>query len=144
MAVYDIGAIRAAIKALLQTVPSIADGAVYDYRNSAIEGYPAVLFDLDNEDAQMLDDANNQRVLTFKLWVVCEIPEAGLQPAKDLLDAVTKDVINVLEKKDNLLLSGTADWTMPVIGARNQTNSTEGSFFYQELLLKVYVVSTIL
>ena len=142
MAVYDIGAIRAAIKALLQTVDSLEK--VYDFQQSAIEGYPAALFELDNEDAQMLDDASNQRVLSFKIWVVTEIPNEGLEAAKNLLDNVTKDVINVLEKKTNLLLSGTADWTMPVIGSRSQTNSPEGNYLYQELMLKVYVLSTIL
>lgn len=142
MAVYDIGAIRAALKALLTSVSSVQN--VYDYRNSAIDGYPSVLFDLDNEDGQMLDDANNQRIITFKLWVVTEIPVDGLQAAKDLLDSVTKDVINVLEKKSNQTLSNTCDWLMPVIGRRDQSTSPEGNFFYQELNLKVYVTSSIL
>lgn len=142
MAVYDIGLIRAAIKALLTSVSSLSK--VYDFQQSVIEGYPAAIFELDNEDAQMLDDTSNQRVLSFKIWIVTELPTEGIQAAKDLLDSVTRDVINALEKKTNLLLSGTADWTMPVIGARSQTNSPEGNYLYQELMLKVYVVSTIL
>lgn len=142
MATYDIGAIRAALKTLIDTVASV--GVVYDYLAPQITSYPAVIFDLDNEDAQMLDDANNTRTLTFKLWVVCEIPVDGLTAAKDLLDSVTKDVVNILEKVSNQTLSGTCDWMIPVIGKREQTNSPEGNFFYQELLLKVNVVSTIL
>ena len=142
MAVYDIGLIRAALKTLLLTVPSIE--AVYDYMNPIIAGYPAIIFDLDNEDAQMADDANNQRIITFKIWIACEIPEAGLQAAKGLLDVATRDTINILEKLTNQTLSGACDWMMPVIGVRNQTNSPEGNFFYQELNLKVYVYSSIL
>lgn len=142
MASYDIGAIRAALKTLLSGISSVEN--VYDYPNSAIEGYPAIVFDLDSEDAQFLDDANNTRVLIFKLWIACEIPVNGLTDAKDLLDSVTKDVVNVLEKLSNQTLSGTCDWLIPVIGKRQQTNSPEGNFFYQELLLKVNVVSSIL
>lgn len=142
MATYDIGAIRAALKALITTVSSVQ--VVFDYMNPTLTGYPAVIFDLDNEDAQMLDDANNTRTLTFKVWVVCEIPENGLVAAKDLLDSVTKDVVNVLEKLSNQTLSGNCDWMIPVIGKRDQTNSPEGNFYYQELLLKVNVVSSIL
>lgn len=142
MATYNIGAIRAAIKALITTLSSVAK--VYDFMNPTLDGYPAVIFDLDNEDAAMLDDANNTRTLTFKVWVVCEIPEAGLEAAKDLLDSVTKDVVNILEKLSNQTLSGNCDWMIPVIGKRDQSNSPEGNFYYQELLLKVNVVSSIL
>ena len=142
MAVYDIGAIRAALKALFVGISSVQ--SVYDFPQSTIDGYPAIVFDLDNEDASFLDDANNTRVLTFKAWIACEIPENGLENAKDLLDSVTKDVINTLEKLSNQTLSGTCDWLIPVIGKRDQTNSPEGNFLYQELMIKVNVVSSIL
>ena len=142
MATYDIGAIRSALKSLLEGVSSVS--VVYDFPQAQIASYPAVIFDLENEDAQFLDDANNTRILTFKIWVVCEIPTEGIAAAKDLLDSVTKDVVNVLEKLSNQTLSGNADWLIPVIGKRDQSNSPEGNFFYQELLLKVNVVSSIL
>lgn len=142
MATYNIAAIRAALKTLLATVTSVQ--VVFDYLAPQITGYPAIIFDLNNEDAQMLDDANNTRVLTFQIWIICEIPAEGLTGAKDLLDSTTADVVNVLEKLGNQTLSGTADWLIPVIGKREQSNSPEGNFFYQELLLKVNVVSSIL
>lgn len=142
MATYDIGAIRAALKALITSVSSVEN--VYDYMNPEIAGYPAVIFDMDSEDAQMLDDANNQRILQFKIWIACEISVLGLTAAKDSLDGVTKDVINALEKLGNQTLSGACDWMIPVIGRRDQTNTPEGNFFYQELMLKVYVTSSIL
>ena len=142
MSTYSIGALRAALKALLSSVSSV--DVVYDFPQPSLAGYPAIVFDLDNEDANMLDDANNTRILTFRIWLICEIPENGLQAAKDLLDSVTKDVINVLEKVSNQTLSGNCDWMIPVIGKRAQSLSTQGNFFYQELMLKINVVSSIL
>lgn len=142
MATYDIGAIRSALKTLLESVSGIE--VVYDSMNPVITGYPAIIFDLDNEDAVMLDDANNTRTLTFKLWIACEIPNAGMETARDLLDNTTKNVVNVLEKISNQTLSGNVDWMIPVIGKRDQSNSPEGNFYYQELLLRVNVVSSIL
>lgn len=141
MAIYDIGAIRAAIKSLLQSVSSVE--VVYDSKQAALAGYPAVVFELDREQGDILDDVNNQRKLTFKLWVVVEAATQGMDAAKDMLDAVTKDVVNALESKSNLTLSGTADWTMPVIGGRDFVQTPEGLTGYQELQLEVHVVSSI-
>lgn len=142
MATYDIGLLRAALKTLLGTVSSV--GIVYDFAQDSLAAFPAVIFDLDNEDASMLDDANNTRTVTFRLWIICEIAEAGIAPAKNLLDSTTRDVVNVLEKISNQTLSGNCDWMIPVIGKRAQSNSPQGNYFYQELMLKVNVVSSIL
>lgn len=142
MATYNPASIRAALKTLLQTASGVA--AVYDFMNPNIEGYPAVIFDLDNEDASMLDDANNLRVITFKIWIVVEIPVNGQQAAKDSLDAQTQAVINILELKANDTLSGTVDWIIPVVGKRDQVQSPEGNLMYQELNLKCNIASTIL
>lgn len=142
MATYDIAATRAAIKALLEGISSVS--VVYDFPQGQIASYPAVVFELDNEDAEMLDDANNTRKMTFKLWVIVEVPNEGISAAKDLLDSVTKDVVNTLEDIDNADLSGNADWTMPVVGQRGQVEGTVGSVLYQELMLKVNVASSIL
>lgn len=142
MATYDIGAIRAAIKSLLQSVSSVE--AVYDSKQTALAGYPAVVFELDREQGDILDDVNNQRKLFFKIWVIVEASTLGMDGAKNLLDAVTKDVVNALELKSNLTLSNTADWTMPVIGGREFVQTPEGLSGYQELMLEVNVVSSIL
>lgn len=142
MATYDIGAVRTAIGNVLAGVTSLSK--VYNYLAAKIEGYPAAVFELDNEDASILDDVNNTRVLTFKIWIVTEVPEEGITAASTLLDGVTKDVVNALEKLSNMALGGAADWTMPVIGQRAQSASPEGSILYQELMLKVYIASSIL
>ena len=142
MATYDPAAIRSAIKTLVSGVTSVSK--VYDFLNPEIEGYPAVIFDVSDEEASMLDDANNLRIITFKMWLVVEIPVKLQVGARDLLDTITKDVINVLELKANDTLSGTVDWVVPVVGPRTQSLSPEGNFFYQELNIQCNVASTIL
>lgn len=142
MTTYNIAGIRAALKTILTAVTGVQK--VYDYMNPQIEGYPAVMFDVSNEDASILDDVNNTRVITFKIYVAVELTVKGTTGGKDLLDTVSVAVINALELQSNQTLGGYADWTMPVVGNRDQSNSPEGNYFYQELLLRVYVASTTL
>ena len=142
MATYDPSAIRAQIKTLLQTSTLVS--YVYDYNNPNIEGYPAIIFDITEEDSEMLDENNNTRVITFTLYAVVEIKVAGISVAKTLLDNVVKSVINLVEKRSNDTLSGTVDWVTPVMGRRVESNSPEGSFFSQEMKLRCNVASSIL
>lgn len=141
MASYSIGSVRSAINTILAAITSIQ--AVYNYPNPEIEGYPAAIFVMEQEDGSMLDTQNNTRILTFKIWVICEIPEKGLTAADALLDSVSTDVINALEKSTNQTLAGACDWMMPVMGTRQQVASPEGNLLYQELNLKVYIASNI-
>jgi hypothetical protein len=141
MATYDIATIRAALLTLLQTSTKVA--FFYDYRNPTIEGYPAIIFDVTNEEGSMLDSINNLRVITFTLWVVTEVKVAGQEAAKDILDAAVKEVINILELKANAELGGTVDWTMPVIGKREEVQSPEGLVMFQEIILKCNIASFI-
>ncbi len=138
---FDIAAVRAALKALLQTASTLS--YVYDYTNPTIEGYPAAIFDVTNEDAVMLDDANNVRTITFTIWVTNEVKVGGQVAAKGYLDAAVKEVINLLELKANDTLSSTVDWIMPVVGRRTQVESPEGLIMYQEIILKCNVSSSI-
>lgn len=145
MATYDPGAVRTAIKTLLETLTGSGQplAYVYDYLNPKIQGYPSVIFDMDSEEGSMLDEISNMRVLSWKLWIVAEIPVEGQQGAIDILDNAVKQVINLLEDTDNATLSGTVDWTMPVIGSRQQVASPEGNLMYQELNLKCHLASSI-
>lgn len=142
MSTYDPSAIRAQIKTLLETVTELQ--VVYDYRNPTITGYPAVIFDMTNEEGTMLDDSNNVRVITFTLWIICELPVKGESQAKTILDNATKAVINKLEAKANDTLAGTVDWTMPTMGQRAEVASPEGNTIYQEIRLRCNIASTIL
>ena len=142
MSTYDPNAVRTQLKTLLQTVNELS--VVYDYRNPTITGYPAVIFDMTNEEGTMLDDTSNVRVITFTLWIICELPVKGEELAKTILDNATKAVINVLEDKDNDTLGGTVDWVMPVMGQRAEVASPEGNTIYQELRVRCNIASTIL
>ena len=97
-----------------------------------------------NEEGDMLDDSNNIRKITFTIWIVCELKVAGSAASKTILDNATKAVINILEKKANDTLSGTVDWTMPVMGQRSEIQTPEGTTIYQEVKLLCNVASTIL
>lgn len=142
MATYNLATIRANIKTILSGITALA--YVYDYYNPAIAGYPAVIFDIINEDGSMLDDSNNLRVITFGIYLYVEIPVQGQIAAKDSLDTLTALVVNALELKSNDTLSGACDWLMPTVGRRQQIETTEGMVFMQELQVKVNVASTIL
>lgn len=142
MASYNIATVRANLKTLLQTATSIQ--VVYDYRATDISGYPAIIFDMTNESGEMLDDANNLRKITFTIWILVELQVAGMSVAKTTLDNAVKQVIDILEKKDNDTLSGSVDWLMPSIGARGESQTGEGTMLYQEIKLDCNVASTIL
>lgn len=141
MASYNPATVRAAIKAIITAINSVQ--SVYDFPNPTIDGYPAVIFELSNEDGAMLDDITNMRTLTFEVWIACEVAVEGLAAGVALLDATTKDVINALESRTNQTLGGACDWMMPVVGKREQIGSPEGNYLYQQLLLKVNIASSI-
>lgn len=142
MATFDINNVRAQIKSLLQTVTELA--FVYDYSNPDVAGYPAAIFDVSNENSEMLDDSNNLRTMTWTIWILQEISVAGEQQAKTILDAAVKKVINVLEKKSNDTLGNTVDWIMPIVGRRTHVPTPNGGAFMQEVILNAKVASTIL
>lgn len=142
MSIFDINAVRARIKALLQTATELA--FVYDYSNPDIEGYPAAIFDVSNENSEMMDDSNNLRTMTWTIWILQEINVDGQAAAKTSLDAAVKSVVNILEKKSNDTLSNTVDWIMPVVGRRTQVATPTGASFMQEIVLNAKVASTIL
>ena len=142
MTTYDPAAIRAQIKTLLQTATEISN--VYDYNNPVIDGYPAIVFDISNESNDMLDESNNMRVITFTIYVITEIKVKGLDLATTILDNAVKSITNIIEKRSNDTLSNTVDWVTPVMGKREQSNSPEGNFIYQEMQLKCNIASSIL
>lgn len=139
---FDISATRAQIKTLLSTVPGLA--FVYDFNNPNVEGYPCAIFDVTDEQAQFFDEVSNLRTIQFTINVLQEISVAGEQTAKNQLDAVVKDIINLLEKSSNTSLSGTVDWIIPVTGARKHVATPQGGAYAQEVLLKANVISSIL
>lgn len=139
---YNLVTIRANLKTLLQTVTEIA--YVYDFNNPNVEGYPAIVFDISNNESEMLTDAENIRTITFSVYILAEITVKGQSAAKTILDTATKKVVEALEDIDNLTLSGAVDWLMPTVGPREQFNSPEGAVFSQRLDVQVKVASSIM
>ncbi len=139
---YNIATIRSNIKTLLTNVTGISK--VYDFYNANIEGYPAIIFDVTNEDGSMLDDSNNLRVITFTIYIYSEVQVSSQTTSRGTLDTIVVSVINALELKSNDTLSGSVDWVMPVIGRRQEIQTTEGLVMMQELQLKCNVASSIL
>ncbi len=142
MASYNIATIRANLKTLLTAVTGIS--YCYDYYNANIEGYPAIIFDVTNEEASMLDDSNNLRVITFSIYIYSEVQVSSQTTSRGKLDTIVASVINALELKSNDTLSGSVDWLMPVIGRRQELETTQGLVYMQELQLKCNVASSIL
>lgn len=142
MPTYNPTTIRANLKTLLQTVTGIS--YVYDYYNANIEGYPAIIFDVTDEEGSMLDDSNNFHSVTFMIYIYSEVIVAGQTVARDYLDTTVASVITALEKKSNDTLSGSVDWVMPVVGRRQEIQTTQGAVMCQELKLKCNLASSIL
>lgn len=142
MPAYNLQIIRGKIKTLLQTVTEVA--YVYDRRNPNIEGYPAIVFDIERNDNEMLTNVENLRTITFRIWIMQEIGTAGADSANQYLDEATQKVVVALEDITNLDLGGNVDWIMPVEGARQEVSSPEGSIIWQVLDLRVRVSSNVL
>lgn len=138
---YDLATIRGKIKTLLQTVTEIA--YVYDRRNPNIEGYPAIIFDIERNDNVMLTNVENLRTITFRVWILAEVGVAGAANANRILDNATKAVVNAVEDIDNLQLGGDVDWITPVEGARQEVASPNGSIIWQILDLRTNISSSV-
>jgi hypothetical protein len=141
MSTYNPATIRANLKTLLQTVTKIAN--VYDQYETNVAGYPAIIFDISKNESDMLTDAENIRKITFSIYILAEITIAGRDTAKGLLDNATQDVITALEAKANQSLSGSIDWMMPTVGARDEFAVVDGQVFSQKLDVVMYVASSI-
>jgi hypothetical protein len=139
---YDIATIRTNIKTLLQTVTQFS--FVYDYLNPNIEGYPAIVFDMTNNESEMLTDTENLRTITFTVYLLTEIGVKGQQGAIDILDVATNNAITALEKITNMSLSGSVDWIMPTVGPREQIAGPNGALFSQRLDINAKISTSIL
>lgn len=139
---YNIDTIRTNLKTLLQTVTEIA--FVYDRRNPNIEGYPAIIFDITKTDNEMLTNTQNIRTLTFTLYIIVEVGTQGIATANNLLDIATKKIVEAVEKIDNLSLSGTVDWIIPLEGSREEVQTPQGLSIWQKLDLRVQTTSSII
>ena len=142
MPTYNLASIRAAIKAILVGVSGLA--FVYDRRNPSIEGYPCAIMDITGNSNDMLTNIENERKITFTIWLIQEIGVKGAADANTLLDEITRQSVEALEDRDNLTLGGLVDWIMPAEGKREEVSSPQGSAIWQILNLDVRVSTSVL
>ena len=142
MATYDLNLIRNTIATLFGTITEIA--FVYDRRNPTVEGYPCIIFDIDKSESEMLTNVENLRTITFRVWIMTEIPVAGASQANTILDNATTAVVNVVENISNLQLGGDITWLPPVEGARQEVSSPTGNLIWQILDLRCRIISYVL
>jgi hypothetical protein len=139
---YDLSTIRATLKTLFETISEIA--FVYDRRNPTVEGYPCIIFDIEKNESEMLTNTQNLRTITFRVWVMTEIPVGGASKANDILDNATTAVVEAVENITNLQLGGDINWLPPVEGARQEVSSPTGNLIWQILDLRCRIISSVL
>jgi len=141
MPTYNLATIRGAIKTLLEGVTDLA--YVYDRRNPNIEGYPCAIMDITGNQNDMLTNVENERKITFTVWLITEVGVKGMEDANALLDEITREAVETLEDRSNLTLGGLVDWIMPAEGKREEVTSPQGSAIWQILNLDVRVTTSV-
>jgi hypothetical protein len=139
---YDINTIRNEVKNLLDTIPGIAN--VYSRRNPTVLGYPAIIFDVEKNESEMITNVENLRTITFRVWIMTEVNTAGPDNANRILDNATTAVIETVENIANLKLGNKISWLPPVEGARQEVSSPTGNLIWQILDLRCRIISSVL
>lgn len=141
MPTYNLASIRTAIKTILAGVSGLA--FVYDRRNPNIEGYPCAIMDITANANEMLTNVENERKISFTIWLIQEIGVQGADVANDILDEITRQSVEALENISNVSLGGLVDWIMPTEGKREEVSSPEGSAIWQILNVDIRVTTSI-
>jgi len=130
--------IRSQLKTVITNLVSSTQIAiVYDYYEPNVSGYPAVVFDISSNTDSFFTNKENMIKTVFTAYIIVEIPNDGINDAKNKLDIVTDALITELRKESNLTLGGYADWISPAVGARQQTDTPSGQAFVQQLDITV-------
>jgi hypothetical protein len=140
----QISTIRTNLKAVVSNlVTGGTASVVYDYYEPNLSGYPAILFDITNNNDSYLTNKENLLKITFSAYIVVEIFQNNVEDATRLLDTVTDALIVELRKENNQSLSGAIDWIQPVVGPRQQVETPSGMAFQQQLDIVLNVADTI-
>lgn len=140
----SISTIRTNLKGVISNlVSSSTVSVVYDYFEPNVSGYPAIVFDITNNTDAYLTNKENLLKITFSAYVIVEVFENGIEDATRLLDTVTDALITELRDEDNISLSGAVDWISPVVGPRQQVQTTRGMGFQQQLDIVLNVADAI-
>lgn len=92
--------IREKLKTKLRTISSIQQ--VEDFPNDQWGGYPAALITSARNESTFQTTIENKRTYVFAVFILQELETAGEQKARRIIEGVTDDVIEALDK-DQLL-----------------------------------------
>jgi len=124
--------IRAKIKSELEEITDIA--FVFDHHRAELDGYPAITFDLSDQENDFLTDAENIRMFSFLIIIYQETTIKNLDEATDLLDNVADQVMDKFE--GNFSLDGSVVWCNPLVGTRQMFETPQGLVVTQQMTLK--------
>jgi hypothetical protein len=140
----SISTIRTNLKSVISNlVTGSTVSVVYDYFEPNVSGFPAIVFDITNNNDEYLTNKENLLKITFSAYVIVEIFQNEIEDATRLLDTVTDALIVELRKESNISLSGAVDWISPVVGPRQQVETPSGMAFQQQLDIVLNVADTI-
>jgi len=124
--------IRVKIKSELEEITDIAN--VFDHHRAELDGYPAITFDVSDQENDFLTNAENIRMFSFLIIIYQETTIKTLDQATDLLDNVADQVMDKFES--NFSLDGTVVWCNPLVGARQMFETPQGLVVTQQMTLK--------
>jgi len=125
----DFKSIRAVIKTKLVGISGFA--FVADFHDPNITAYPAVTFDIQEEQAEFLTNKENLRTIIYNIVIYQEIKARGIEDAKRIVDERATEVIDAFAT--DFSLGGEVDWCTPLTGPRGQFEATGGAVFFQQL-----------
>lgn len=98
---------------------------VYDYHTLENNWYPYASFELVELEWEIRDTCNNQRILTFDLYIFQEIGVNGREEAKDIIYKAMDDVIDLFDK--NYTLDWVVEFINPIWWTVIPFNTANGS-----------------
>lgn len=110
----DIETINTAIKTELDKLKGTGQPLVevYPYHTLENNGYPYASFELVSLEWEIRDTCNNERNLTFDLYVFQEIWSQGREVAVNILYKAMDDIISAFDK--NYTLDGEVEMIQPI------------------------------
>lgn len=107
--------VRAALKTKLDEIKTNFPDAIqviYDYVESGISGYPAVLIESQSMGSDFGSQAQNLRTYKFSLTIHQTYEDAGRDEASKRIDATVDTIINELD--EDFTLGGAVTQILPV------------------------------
>ena len=124
--------IRGAIETILTGITGI--GEVNAWHKANPESFPAVSFDVSEEDGEFLTTKENLRRVEFTIMVQTELQQEGQEESIRILDDITDKILDAIENDFQLGL--TVDWALPVSGPRNEITTPSGTAMTQTLFVR--------